>query len=283
MSSLGIVSASELNRLTSGSYERQRHLIEVLLAFNAEKLFGVKDKAIEILASYDTRVVVQTEGRIYSVAVEQGPRGLGLGKSEELYVKRVTTHQIAKDLAFGVVDALLTQQMDEAVSLSEQLLSVLPEAQELLAYEQVPDQVNGLLGRNASWKQSLSANGAKTEEVLTKPKFGKLYDGSMSRSDSSEFADLVKAELGEQTSELDNLWQEVSALADVLRLNDKPTIWIGLSEDFLADLGQVREVLSSVDSQVYDAPVVGRISDEVAMSLPLFKSFASLLKVSVTN
>jgi hypothetical protein len=247
----------------------------------------VEETLLEVLATYPDRAVVRAFGTLFTIRLAGSGSALKVESIARLPVKTVPRKQFVHDTMYSIVDALLTDQHAAAEELATQLLPMLSEATELLAYAEVPGRVAAMMDHDSPWKDYFGAN--KDEVVKTSgisavpgaPKFTKLYDNSMTPMEAAEFDALVQAEFGEQTKEVETLWTTVTSLTDVLRLDAAAKEKTALAEDLTRHLTNTRDLLATVNSQVYDAAVLGRVSDVVASKLPSYKAFAAFLKVSI--
>jgi len=280
-----VIPARELARVTYGSNEQLRSAVESLVRGIERSRFG--SSLVEVLATYSDRAVVRAGESLFTVAFTGKPSDLKVESVLPLVVKTVPSKHVVHDTMYSIVDALLTDQHAAAEELATQLLPMLSEATELLAYAEVPGRVLAMLEHESPWKDYFAAN--KDEVVKTSgitavpgaPKFAKLYDNSMTPMEAAEFDALVQAEFGEQNQDIESLWTTVTSLTDVLRLDAAAKEKTALAEDLARDLTNTRDLLATVNSQVYDAAVLGRVSDVVAAKLPSYKAFATFLKVSI--
>lgn len=280
-----VIPARELARVTYGSNEQLRSAVESLVRGIERSRFG--SSLVEVLATYSDHAVVRAGEALFTVAFTGKPSDLKVESVLPLGVKTVPSKHVVHDTMYSIVDALLTDQHAAAEELATQLLPMLSEATELLAYAEVPGRVLAMLEHESPWKDYFAAN--KDEVVKTSgitavpgaPKFAKLYDNSMTPMEAAEFDALVQAEFGEQNQDIESLWTTVTSLTDVLRLDAAAKEKTALAEDLARDLTNTRDLLATVNSQVYDAAVLGRVSDVVAAKLPSYKAFATFLKVSI--
>lgn len=282
-----VIPARELARVTTGSNEQLQSAVEALIqgAVFDRSRFG--SSLAEVIATYPDHAVVKAGEALFTVTLSGAGKGLKIEAVLPLAVKTVPSKQVVHDTMYSIVDALLTDQLVLAEDLATQLLPMLSEATELLAYAEVPGRVSAMMDHDSPWKDYFGSH--KDEIVKTsgisavpgEPKFAKLYDGSMTPMEAAEFDALVQAEFGEQTKEIDTLWATVTSLTDLLRLDASSTEKTALAEDMTRALTNTRDLLATVNSQVYDAAVIGRVSDVVASRLPSYKAFAAFLKVSI--
>jgi hypothetical protein len=280
------IPVSERNRVTAGSRERAQQALEALVVLTGAERTGVAAKH-EIVATFSDHLIVEADQKLYKFPFFQTEGGFTLGAAEPVFVQRVSRKQMVEDTMYGVVDALLTDRVDEAAGLVRQLVPHLGEAKELLAYADAPKRVGALLDRDCKWKAVVVENAVKAGALVPEavPHFGKLYDGSMKHSEIAGFDELVRSEFGEQVAELETLWQTVESLEAVLKLmsGSEATANVNLVEDYKHDLAEVRSALSDVGHQIQDAAILGRISDAVAAALPKHRALCSHLQLQISR
>jgi len=281
-----VITVSERARLLGGSQESVRLVLEALVTRTGSERTGV-DAPHVLAATFGDHVIVEAAQQFYKIPVFRDSLGYVLGKSEPLFVQRVSRKQVVEETLYGVVDALLTGSVDEAVVSAMQLMPCLGEAKELLAYADTAKRVESLLDRDCPWKAVVVENAVKAGAVVPDgaARFGKLYDGSLNPSEIAGFDELVRTEFGEQVAELDTLWHTVSSLESILKLlpDDKAAAYTNLVEDYKRDLHEVRDVLKTVQHQVQDAAVLGRVSDGVAGVLPKHRALCSHLQLQLSH
>ena len=281
-----VIPAPELARLFGGSQERLHETLDALVSQHGSSLTGVAARH-KLAATFSHHVIVEVDQTFYKIPYTVDGIKCALGKAEPLFVKRVPRKQVVEETLYGVVDALLTGRVDVAAELSTQLMPCLGEAKELLAYADTATRVESLLSRDCPWKAVVVENAVKAGAVVPdgQTRFGKLYDGTLNPSEIAGFDELVRTEFGEQVTELDTLWQTVASLESVLKLmpDDKAASFTNLVEDYKRDLDEVRGVLKTVQHQVQDAAVLGRVSDGVAGVLPKHRALCSHLQLQISR
>jgi len=276
-----MIPASERQRIMRGSHEQARQTLEALVALRSD-LFG-SDSKPNLVATFPAHVVVESNEKLFTVKYAVDDKGAFKldTTAVPVFVERIAKKQHIESVMYGVVDALLTDQLDTAVDLAKQLVPRLGEAKELLAYADVPTRVTVLLDRPCPWKDVVAEN----TETGT-PRFGKLYDGSMRSDEISGYDELVRTEFGTQNDELEKLWVAVGSLEDVIKLmpdTNASAKFVNLVEDYRRDLAEVRDVLQDVEHQVKDTAVLGKVSDLLAASLPKYRALCSHVQLSITH
>lgn len=277
----------EFQRIRSGSLEDRRDAIFEALDAREVELFGVDpekaktDITTQVLATHEDHVVIEVNGKYLAVGYAIDPKTgkAALGKVEDLNLKTISRSELASKRIKQFVDAFMKGTRSQ---MGEWFLDVFRniDAKGLSEAEQVAELQKQLAVERA-WKSFFNENKEKLEPEITEqisgrllPRFGKLYDGSVSASDLEVF----RAEVNEG---LDNLVQRIASRLDQLSqaakgLNpadesykeagvaDTVAIFGVFVEDLAGDMKSVLDAVTEARKAVRGVDQLGRVFDSLA-------------------
>lgn len=250
-----LVSASDLRRITHGSYEfKISQLHEDLRETIAERI-GASPEDIESVATYEDHVVVRHEKSFYNVKLESSDTG-------ERYVTLCTEEPIAvyDDSTVGTfveneVDAAVTAYLNGDVSGAlRRIAEIVPlvPSTESGSQDRAISTVECVLDRPRVWKSVLESRKNSIHRFLVNrledleneklvPKFSSLYQGNLEESELSVYAEVVNTDLDYVTqryAKLETTLAEGIASAEpgVSKARGKGGDVVELYEKFATDL-----------------------------------------------
>jgi hypothetical protein len=276
-----VVPASELRRLTQGSFEHKIELIrEAIEDANP-------DQAVTIVATYPDKAVVAMGDGFLKVAFEESDSGnLVITSSDPLNVDvrdRDGLDDFVEQEARGVVDLWLSGNAESALERLRRLapqIKVAPERDEakLLA------RVESVLEADRPWKRAYQDRQEQISQVLgsdlqedrLRPKFRKLYDGSITGAKLKGYADLVSEDLGIVVGRLDQITESAKTAFDGsydslthAQSNEDDAegvfdLYEGFAVDLIEDLEQLRKQTMTSLQRIKDVGCQGKLRDVLA-------------------
>lgn len=250
-----LVSASDLRRITHGSYEfkiGQQH--DEFMETIAERI-GSSPEAIESVATYDDRLVVRSGDTFYSVQLEtadNGDRYVTLCTEEPVTVyDEATVGTLVENEVESAVDAYLKGDVSGALRRISEIVSLVPST-EHGSHERAISTIECVLDRPRVWKSVMESRKDRITRFLVNqledlesaklvPKFGSLYSGNLEESELSVYAEVVDTDLDYVTqryAKLETTLAESIATAEegAARARGKGGEVVELYEKFATDL-----------------------------------------------
>jgi len=280
------IPTEEVRRLTRGSYEHLVARLEGILQEKADTLFEEKGCSAKLLGTFSGYALASSDsGKCLRIKYEESDKGrLHIVGSEPVEVKTVSEddlHGFLRSESERVLRLYDRGSVTEAVTrlkgLVRQVGGWTPPDKE----ETVVESVLASLDRSRPWwglynerkDHILTYLGEDAGSSVTlRPKFFKLYDGSMADKDLERYRDLVAEDLLVLQGKIQKLFVQVESaratLADLpLTEDDTARTFSAFAEDLLEDLDRVARAASELPKQVRRVDSLGRLHDRLTTRL----------------
>lgn len=276
-----VLPASEARRLTQGSYESKIQQIADLV----ESAY----KGASIIATFTDHVVLEAEGQFLKVTVEESESGkLTLTERSDIKVDvrdRDSLDGYVQEEIRTVIDLWLSGAAEKAKSRLEAVASMVT-ANPIRDESGLIESVESVLGAEHPWKRAyaereeqihtfLGSDLEEVQEAALKPKFRKLYDGSMEESKLAEFEALAKQDLAEVLQRIEALGESTQAafessfeaLVNAQSGSDGSGVldlYEGFALDLIEDLERVQNQAKIASERITTVPGQGKLRDVLA-------------------
>ncbi len=123
-------------------------------------------------------------------------------------------------------------------------------------------------------KEEIEGALEQTEDLYLRPKFRKLYDGSIPNTDLEEYRGLVLSDLGKLQALNDDIFTQTKRATDKARSlvpqfeeGSAVTALVSFGEDLLADLARIDTISKESPKYISRVEDLGRLHDKMAMRL----------------
>lgn len=292
MESPNLVSASDLRRLTFGSYEQKiAQLRESILTGTAE-ISGVRVESLDLLATFEKRAVVSgPDNKFFAVTLETADDGdvhVVACAPEKVDVIDSTRMGAFIEAEVGAaVDAWFKGDVSAAVA---RISSVMPyvasttEGDEKQALASLASHTEAVYrpwrrmfeSRKTHIHRFVVNHFARLESTKLAAKYRKLYDGSLAESTLDGYESIVENDLAIVQNRYKLLAAETSAAVDRAAgplekakgtSNDTIQLYSGFAEDLILDLAGVERLAERVSTRVSSISGRGRLRDLLAEAL----------------
>lgn len=285
------VPTAEIRKLTIGSYEQLKAQVESSIETSREKLFG-SESPVQVLGTFSGYAIVLSEdAKVYRVKYEKSQAGeIAPISAEVLSVpayKPDTMNDFAVREARAYVESLFDGSKKDA-ALHLQNLVPLVKAHVVVEAPKLVEAFQNLVKGERGWKKVYTERIAqirstvkdelpKLEESRLLAKFNRLYDGSIPKTESAKYGELVTADLKYLGEKIETLLSQTEKAVNVskgavpaLKTEQKdPTVKMfeSFSEDFVADVKGVKKALSEASEHLNAVDDLGKIYDLLAGEL----------------
>ena len=290
MSSPNLVSATDLRRVTQGSYEQRMSRIHEAVISKLVDKFECESTDVKVLATFDEDVVAQVDGKVHRVRVQESDTGdvhVVSCVEEDVPVYNLdNAHEFVEAEVGLAVDQYLKGDITGAKVRIESVLpyvSSTPKGSE----DTVLHTVESALSASRLWKRIYEQRKSQITKYVVnhleaieanrlEPKFSKLSDGLVEESDQSSYSDLVNEDLEYVLSRYEslrsNIQEAVDAAEDGLEKAKKSgsevvDVYERFSEDLLNDLDRINNLNKRVLGKVTSVAGRGKLRDTLAEDL----------------
>lgn len=256
MPATNIVSASDLRRLTHGSYEHKIARNRDVILEGVAQESGSSPADLSILSTYDEcAVVVGENGKFWRVHLEAADSG-------DVHVVRITEEPVdALDVtnvgaalengADRAVKAFMRGDLDAVKEQLSQLVSLTPSTSEEDGQAAI-STLDSVFSSGRAWKRIYEERKSQIDRFVVNdlesleadrlhPKFSKLYDGTLEESEYSNYAELVEEDLALVQRRYQNLFEGTDALVDaaqagIVKAREGGGAVVEIFEAFASDL-----------------------------------------------
>lgn len=286
--SRNLVSASDLRRLTHGSYEYKIHALHAQVMEEVATRVNTPLEDLEVVATHPDHVVVQSPDGFYSVQLENSDTGtLHVTRCVEEDVGVYDGSNVEVFIEAGI-DAALTLyfkgDVGGALTKLSEVAGLVPDTLEG-AQDQAISTVEGVLGRHRVWKRLFEGRRSHIqrfivnflpalEEARLVPKFTELYEGTSEDDNLSAYGDIVSADLGyvlKRYADLeDTLRTRMGEAADRVaeaRGADVVELYEKFATDLLDDVQSVNKFATRVALKLTQIKYRGKLRDALVERL----------------
>lgn len=296
------IPTEEISRLVEGSYEQLVVRLSEALRKSGPALLG-SGEHFELAGTFKGYAIVHNEDRSKAFRVKYDlseSKEAVLISAEEVELKTYTPRQYASAQAKAFVEDFFTGAKTSA---SEHLKKLVPVVARLEAAPEVPvtpsEEVSSAIKGERTWKTifeskaslikgSIAGLSSKIEESRLKPKFRKLYDGSLTESDLSAYRALVTSDiqyvLGRYDALLNSVETAVSAYKGAVPALKTDTsdatvkMFESFTSDYLSDLRDLKMLLSESVNSINRVDELSKIYDLLASELYTYEVAGSFVE-----
>jgi hypothetical protein len=287
MSMPRFIPTAEVKRLTRGSYEHIIVQLEEKIRESAEELFDA-DTAIHILGTFPGYVLVATEegtcARVRYEGLDSG--GVKIVKVEEVKVPSYSVENVDEFLrseSERVVELFRKGEINRAAE-GLRGLALHSEGWPSPRQEETVEALLKMVSTERPWtrlfearkdqiQKALWGSLRRIEEARLRPRFRKLYDGSVGTGEFERFRDLVEDRFRVLDARLDAFAGHVreaqvkmqAAAKEVERLGEGEalTTFAAFTEDLLEDVSRITKIAIKSSKQVRRVDSLGRLHDAI--------------------
>lgn len=294
-----VLPASEARRLTQGSYE---YLIQRIA-----DAVGLAFEGATVIASYPEYVVVESGGKFFKASLEEADSGkLEVTERTEIEVDirdRDKLDEYVQDEVRAIVDLWCSGAADKAKARLEAVAPMIV-GRPFRDEGGLLESVETALTFERPWKRAFAERedqiqaflGSDLDEVrsgLLRPKFGKLYDGSVEEAKFPDFEGLVKQDLQAVIERVDTLFEATQeafeesfdALVTAQGGSDESGVldlYEGFALDLIEDLERVQNQAKIASERINTIPGQGKLRDVLAEGIAPYE-VASRFVINVAN
>jgi hypothetical protein len=293
-----------VQKLLEGSYENKARQLESLAESAA--VFGEYKGRIKVIGMFNGHAIVVTENaRFAKLMFEESHSGelmiVGVKPVDvPVYENSNELRKFYKSEAATITESFLGGQVD--VSRIKDLMLAL-NGDTAKTDDQIVDNMIEASNADRTWKHLFEAKKTArlveavlegTEIPTFKPKFTKLYDGSMPLAEAEGYRALVKSDLTKLVGELDSvvgdMEQAFASLPDLIEdqntvgKNDAVVDLRAFIKDLLEDLMGAQQAAAEALEQVTTISALGKLHDALAEGLAAQKVASQFIsRVVATN
>jgi len=279
-----LVPASELRRISTGSYEEKIEAVRGVVVDHLREVLGTSE--VKVVATHSDHVVAHAGGCFHRVDLKTSDKGAT--RVVDVGALQVETYEeptkFATKEAERVVDLFFHGAVDQA---QEKLVGIIP----LVITDQKRDEdqrvegVEELIGADRPWRTLFEERSAQLKEFILdelevleahrpQPKYRALYEGSIDESKLGSYADLVEEDLEIMLDRIEAV-RETTLTAfkrarPALRESGDDEVFPMYEQfavDLIDDLGTVHEAGSRAAFEIEDVGCRGKLRDRLAESI----------------
>lgn len=290
------IPAVDLAALSQGSHQDMAVRLATALKGEAKRFSG---ESAAILATFDTHVVVMTEGgSVFRLQYERAANGdIHFVKQEAVDVPVVTdrsVRQYVRSQAYEAVDLFLKGLVSQAHS---KIAAILPLADASMANSDAESLAAFMESRKTQggWQRFMAGRKPQVLEYLgensipapLQPKFKKLYDGATGADELPNFKGLVQSDMTTLVTRLVAVEEQARTALEMFRSvrasagnGDHPALsqLEAYANDLLADVTQVKSFAEEASGNFKQVDLLAKVFDSMSAevaSLEVAGAFAA--------
>lgn len=286
------IPTEEIKLLTRGSFEHLVSKLDDLIRENSEVVFGAKTETHLLGTFPGYAIVASAEGDCARVKYEQVGTKVRIAGVEKVEVPSYDEKGLSgflKTEAEKVLDLFNAGSITEASARLRGLLALSGKVEEsVVSQESAAEAWISALNRARPWERlyearkekihrSIWAEMKQLEQDRLRPKFRKLYDGSIQESDLESYRDLVVENIETVRTRTEALISRLRASYEGIRLassridsldsEDGLTNFTAFSEDLVESLDKINTIATESPLHVSRVDLLGRLHDKMTERL----------------
>jgi hypothetical protein len=290
-----LIPASEIKRLSEGSYEQLISRLEEAVAKDSKRIFGSVQET-ELISTFPGHAIVLGEnGDFRQIRFESAQDGnLAITAIQEVAVPHFTKNNLNEFVereASLVVDSFMRGGLTEAWS---RLRGIIPyvEGDRKYSEEKLLSVMMESVRASRPWKTLFEEKQSEIKRVLwedlaeldqnrLRAKFIKIYDGDLIEDNREGYKGLVESDLNYLSKRarallcmIESAEQTVRPVLKSLKESGKDdilTTFGAFTEDLIDDLGRICDIVDSRCSNLHTISNLGKLYDTLAEELYIYE------------
>lgn len=272
------------------SCERWVELVEESIRRDSDRLFGVGNRG-KLVSTFPDKVALQTEGSeqtFYCSVSSVNKSGVPhLVKTEISEGSKLSRSHLLTEVR-GVVDAILTDRIDEGASALMNLGSSLQDVPAFDSKSQLT-LIREHVELERPWRTFYDSKLDMVKEAIgdqpsvSEPKFPAFYSGTWSPGEIHRHSGVLEDSWKTLISDVQSLFEQATEAVSTVQKSAVDQTIVDFGEDLLSDLQTLSEALENMHREVHDPSALAQGYDVVTRRLKEYENATRFLNQLAAN